>query len=264
MIDKDAIRELIKASFSGDRSAAGRYAAEQRWKGHVKGQGNPPISPRANDITGDLRLYFGNYNGFVEFGSEGDQEIKKRTKEYKLAGLDEGDVQLEIIAEKQGFTGKPKVVSAEEMEQLEKDGWKIVYRGVKDVVVGFGNKTAKSEDFAKQFSEGDYWAGRGYNANGTYFTDDLRTARHYAYITNAFKGTIIKAAIPPKTITDKDEFKEIVQARYSDRKREFGGDDDFGRLLAAKGHRAAQSDDGIFIVWDRSMLAVQEGFVEYK
>ncbi len=36
MIDKDAIRELIKASFSGDRSAAGRYAAEQRWKGHAK------------------------------------------------------------------------------------------------------------------------------------------------------------------------------------------------------------------------------------
>ena len=27
-----------KASFGGDRSAAGRYAAEQRWKGHTKGQ----------------------------------------------------------------------------------------------------------------------------------------------------------------------------------------------------------------------------------
>lgn len=29
-------RALAKASFGGDRSAAGRYAAEQRWKGHVK------------------------------------------------------------------------------------------------------------------------------------------------------------------------------------------------------------------------------------
>jgi GNAT superfamily N-acetyltransferase len=28
---------LYKASFGGDRSAAGRYAAEQRWKGHTKG-----------------------------------------------------------------------------------------------------------------------------------------------------------------------------------------------------------------------------------
>ena len=30
--------DLIKASFGGDRSAAGRYAAEQKWKGHVKKQ----------------------------------------------------------------------------------------------------------------------------------------------------------------------------------------------------------------------------------
>jgi len=30
-------KKIAKASFGGDRSAAGRYAAEQRWKGHVKG-----------------------------------------------------------------------------------------------------------------------------------------------------------------------------------------------------------------------------------
>jgi len=36
MIDSDAIRELIKASFGGDRSAAGRYAAQQRWKNQTK------------------------------------------------------------------------------------------------------------------------------------------------------------------------------------------------------------------------------------
>lgn len=30
------LADLIKASFGGDRSAAGRYAAEQRWKDHVK------------------------------------------------------------------------------------------------------------------------------------------------------------------------------------------------------------------------------------
>jgi len=30
------LTNLVKASFGGDRSAAGRYAAEQRWKGHVK------------------------------------------------------------------------------------------------------------------------------------------------------------------------------------------------------------------------------------
>jgi len=40
-LDRDALKkqslvDLIKASFAGDRSAAGRYAAEQRWKGHAK------------------------------------------------------------------------------------------------------------------------------------------------------------------------------------------------------------------------------------
>lgn len=34
--DSESVVDIIKASFGGDRSAAGRYAAEQRWKGHVK------------------------------------------------------------------------------------------------------------------------------------------------------------------------------------------------------------------------------------
>lgn len=36
-----SLAELIKASFGGDRSAAGRYAAEQRWKGHQKKDKQP-------------------------------------------------------------------------------------------------------------------------------------------------------------------------------------------------------------------------------
>ena len=36
--DSESLADIIKASFGGDRSAAGRYAAEQRWKGHTKKQ----------------------------------------------------------------------------------------------------------------------------------------------------------------------------------------------------------------------------------
>ena len=39
---------LAKASFAGDRSAAGRYAAEQRWKGHVKAE------PKGRDVRGEI------------------------------------------------------------------------------------------------------------------------------------------------------------------------------------------------------------------
>lgn len=43
---------ISKASFGGDRSAAGRYAAEQRWKGHEKGGAKSPQSqPRYGGKT---------------------------------------------------------------------------------------------------------------------------------------------------------------------------------------------------------------------
>ena len=38
--DNDEAWLMEKASFGGDRSAAGRYAAEQRWKGHAKEENN--------------------------------------------------------------------------------------------------------------------------------------------------------------------------------------------------------------------------------
>ena len=49
---KMSLVDLIKASFGGDRSAAGRYAAQQRWKNHQKkdkkpeDDGTPPEDPR--------------------------------------------------------------------------------------------------------------------------------------------------------------------------------------------------------------------------
>ena len=52
LFQKMSLINLIKASFSGDRSAAGRYAAQQRWKNHQKktekpkDDDTPPIDPR--------------------------------------------------------------------------------------------------------------------------------------------------------------------------------------------------------------------------
>ena len=43
---KQSLVDLLKASFGGDRSAAGRYAAQQRWKGHVKDATKPATRGR--------------------------------------------------------------------------------------------------------------------------------------------------------------------------------------------------------------------------
>ena len=53
------LRLLLKASFGGDRSAAGRYAAEQRWKGHVKREDKPSERGSLDDevtrVSNELR-----------------------------------------------------------------------------------------------------------------------------------------------------------------------------------------------------------------
>lgn len=58
--------DLIKASFGGDRSAAGRYAAQQRWKNQQKkidkpkDDGTPPVDPRLVEAK---KILESNFNG---------------------------------------------------------------------------------------------------------------------------------------------------------------------------------------------------------
>ena len=79
----------------------------------------------------------------------------------------------------------------------------------------------------------------------------------------------MKVAIPPNVMLTKDKFLAFVSKKYDqslkhsdDRKHDFWGDDDLGRALSAKGYRGAVANDGIFVVWDRSMLAVQDSWVK--
>jgi hypothetical protein len=51
--DSESLADIIKASFGGDRSAAGRYAAEQRWKGHAKSE--PERKSGGKKFTSDAK-----------------------------------------------------------------------------------------------------------------------------------------------------------------------------------------------------------------
>lgn len=268
-LERDA---LNKASFSGDRSAAGRYAAEQRWKGHVKtGRKIPMPNGKAPDITKELKTYFGATQKRYE-QSEGRKEVQKRHIRNHTAGQFDEDLQLEIIAEKQNFTGKPKVVSAEEMNQLEKEGWTIAYRGISDAFqegsdISEEGTIVESRDLAQQFLEGDYFAGYGAYGNGTYCAVLKETAEGYATQGDS-KGTVLKIAIPPDSLMSSEQFAEEVKKKYektkiAERTSDFWGDDDLGRVLSAKGFRGARiksisSPAEIINIWDRSMLAVEE------
>lgn len=252
-----------KASFGGDRSAAGRYAANQRWQGQKKTEVKISIpTPKASDISKELKAYFGGTEK-IYVKSQGYEEVRLRTILAHTSDLSIGDIRLEIIADKQGFSGLPKVVSADQMNELEKSGWKIVYRGIEDNL-SVTETPLNAQDLAKQFMEGDYWGGFGTYANGTYCATDVNVAERYAH-TSSTRGVVMKIAIPPNTIMDKFEFQRFVGKRYDESKKDpltrkhlFYGDDDLGRLLMAKGYRGAEANDGIFVIWDRSMLAVQE------
>lgn len=257
--------EFLKASFGGDRSAAGRYAANMRWKGQGGGKGS-----RAKDIREELKTYFG---ATVEeyLKSEGYFDIREKRIEKESLNTGIGDLQLELIADKQGFSGKPKVVSSEEMAQLEKDGWTIAYRGIEDLV-DEREQPLRAEELIEQFRTGDYFAGQGSSGNGIYFARDKDTANNYA----GGNGAIMKVAIPPNVLMSEADFKDAlskhrdsfrISVRGTHHDGEWYGDDDIGRNLAAKGVRGVEitlsfgiTDDRpkAVIIYDRSMLAVEE------
>jgi len=255
--------EMRKVSFSGDRSEAGRYAANVRWQGRGK----------AKDITEELKTFFGTDRMSYE-KSLGAEAIRQKLIQKQSIKTGIGDLALEIIADKQGFSGKPKVVSSDEMARLEKDGWTIAYRGLVDTYEEDGT-VIKSEELAEQFRTGKYFAGFGTSGNGIYFSGDKRVAETYANysadatIGEGLKGTILKVAIPPNALMKGEEFEEQIKTNHHRKDRgyeedSFVGADDIGRLLAARGIKGTETRSfagggiDILIVWDRSMLAVEE------
>lgn len=84
------LADLIKASFGGDRSAAGRYAAEQRWKNHRKAgtKTEPKIAPalrkelsRIGDAMKHVEDAGVSYSRYPDLLSK--EQVKELMKEIK-------------------------------------------------------------------------------------------------------------------------------------------------------------------------------------
>lgn len=242
------------------------------------------LDKRAKDITKRIGEIFGTTPNEAR-KSKYYQEMlanitNMRREENKL------DFQLKTIAKEQGFDGLPKVVSAEEMEELENKGWAIAYRGIRPTDAGRYDEPPKrmdAETLAEQFRSGDYFVNSGTYGNGMYFAETEQMAQYYA---GAY-GSVIKIAIPPNVLMTQEEFREETKKHGNEidenqNKRlvlpnasaqgdaprgrgMFEGDDDLGRTLAAQGVRGAQFTapiegrmETIYLLFDRSMLAVQE------
>ena len=236
----------------------------------------------AKDITKQLGKLFG--KDALEFKkSDGGKEYNERLS--KIKNDVKPDIQLEMIAEIQGFTGLPKVVSSSEMTSLEKKGWTIAYRGIASIVDTETDEVIiEAKDLADGFRKGDYFAGLGAHGNGIHFSLDRESAEVYAEESgfndrgNPRKGEVIKVAIPPDFLMGREEFAEEVtghRERVKNGITSFYGDDDIGRVLVSKGVRGSRLNlrvsngfvadvsgspvsPNVILILDRSMLAVEE------
>jgi len=229
------------------------------------------------DITESLKTIFGSTDGVVVSNPKTHASIKALQEKLASEGKAYGDIQLEMIAELQGFNGRPKAVETiEELKKVAEGGGQIVFRGVSDYSENVaraesmiqrndsfdkGDVTLKATDIAQDFVTGSYRAGWGYFGNGIYTTNDAQLAAHYAQQRdidngNMGNGVIIAMAIPKSA---RMPSKEVVKMAMKESVT-FTGSRDVGRNLAAKGYQAydsgfVQSDKmGNIIVLDRSMV----------
>jgi len=234
------------------------------------------------DISDSLRDVF--YSGpRAEANKETQNKIDEMDRKDTTSGRGYADNALEIIAERQGFTGKPaKVETISDLQDFAtKNDSFIVYRGISnfttvqhdyDSEYTASDVTYSADQALKDFRDGDYHGGWGSFGNGTYVTSSVDTASSYANVVEFENGKLgngktMAIAIPYKALMPtKEVVKETMKSLH------YGGTrshkNDIGRALAAKGYQAydvghVQADKaGNWVVLDRSILTVAVQAVE--
>lgn len=226
------------------------------------------------DISSSLAKVFGKHRkDSFDILPKTQAIIEEMFKADLNAGKGQGDYQLEIIAHKQGFDGKPKVVDT--MEELQASGT-VVYRGLGDfsrpAENGMSDSRGKpindvtftAHQAFEDFKSGDYHGGGGYFGSGTYTTHNVDIASEYATGTggsgNKGNGLVMAMSIPRDARMPTQEVVNRLTGGHE--QLTFQGQENIGRALAAKGYQAynaglMQKDKmDVIVVLDRSMLTV--------
>lgn len=145
------------------------------------------------------------------------ETLESKRRAQLAAGFKPGDVTLELVADLQGFSGKPKTTETlKELDELEESGDYIsLYRGVssfsqesyrggtfvdeKDANISFPAKEAH-----KGFYDGDYYGGHGVFGNGTYTSTSKQSASNYASVLDESEGVynqgVVMKILLPKSV----------------------------------------------------------------
>lgn len=228
------------------------------------------------DISESLRDVF--YSGpRAEANIETQKRIDEMDTKDTASGKGFADNTLELIAERQGFTGKPQTVATitDLQDYAAKNDSFIVYRGISNfTTVRHDNDrdykasdvTYSAEQALTDFREGEYHAGWGSFGNGTYVTAFVDTASSYADVVELENGKLgggktMAMAIPRGArMPTKEVVRETMESlRYGGTRSH---QNDIGRALAAKGYQAYDvghvqlGKAGNWVVLDRTMLTV--------
>lgn len=218
------------------------------------------------DITAELDKVFFNADGTPN--QETQDLIEQMEDTERKTGSSYGDNSLKIIAERQGFTGKPKTVAtvSEIIRLQETEGGLVVYRGIADFKKD--GKSYTAEQAVEQFKRGEYYAGFGAFGNGTYTTINASEAGGYADTvdedTNVYgNGQVMAMHIPKNAkMPTKEQVRKAM--KYEGMSYPRTHKNSVANNLAAQGFQVYNAgflqDDkkDYFVVLDRSMITVAE------
>ena len=144
--------EMLKASFGGDRSAAGRYAAEQRWKGHVKREDKGKEGKTLRDATAEVSALLRRINGMLEYpiSDKGSAGNPMTPEEYEASSA----TSFRFVYVKTGKNGKVMLVPSKQSMEAERRVNELGQQAFKEVgarLVAEGTITQKELDDAIAF-----------------------------------------------------------------------------------------------------------------
>ena len=203
------------------------------------------------------------------------EQIRDNMKaQNKENGMGQEDTALVIIAQNQGFDGKPKLVEtqADLMEIQSKEGGTLVYRGIADYAQNGEQVSFTGARGADELRSGDYHAGFGVYGNGIYSTTKIDAASAYANMTDdAYdrrgNGVTVAMLIPQKAVAApfdvvRGTMKSVADRVGKDTSMRPHQGNDLGRALASQGYQYYDAGivhgkaSGVFVILDRSMLTV--------
>jgi len=258
--------------YNSNHDSAGRFASGGAGGG---GTGTGVIGGPGKDITKKLEdVFFEKGTKRLVRNAETEKIRDDMKAQNQKNGSGQEDTALVIIAQKQGFDGKPKLVEtqADLMEVQSKEGGLLVYRGIADYAQNGEQVTLTGARGADELRSGDYHAGFGVYGNGIYSTTQIDAAVAYANMKDdAYdrrgNGVTVAMLIPQTALrAPRDVVRETVKSvadRVSkDTSMNAHQSNDLGRALASKGYQYYDAGSvhgkgsGVFVILDRSMLTV--------